>query len=184
MKSKNWKDVSYLKCGNLKQRKAYEIITDTKVLDILKEYTPIVVGTIPIDIDIENSDIDIICKVENFNMFREVLVCNFNIYKNFKITQEAKVLTCNFEVNDIEIEIYASEEATDKGNGYRHMVMEDRLLTLYGEDFKKEIIELKLQGLKTEPAFAKVLNLMGNPYEELLLLEKHSDEDLYRIYNK
>ena len=50
------------------------------------------------------------------------------------------------------------------------MIIEHKLLNLYGENFTKEIVRLKKQGLKTEPAFVKVLNLEGDPYEQLLLL--------------
>ncbi|HCQ89936.1 MAG TPA: hypothetical protein DIU45_09575 [Clostridium sp.] len=32
--------------------------------------------------------------------------------------------------------------------------------------------------MKTEPAFAKYLNLNGNPYEELLKLENMSNRDI------
>lgn len=185
MKNKNWKDISYLKCGNFKQRKVYEILINTKILDILNGYTPVLVGTIPIGIDIENSDLDLVCKVDNFKIFKEVLINNFKKYKSFKIAyKKENVLVCNFIVNDIEIEIYGSSDDVDKSNGYRHMIIEDRLLNLYGNDFRKEIISLKNKGLKTEPAFAKALNLQGNPYEQLLLLEMYSDEELYKIYTK
>ncbi|CAH2213473.1 DUF4269 domain-containing protein [Tepidibacter aestuarii] len=185
MKNKNWKDISYLKFGNFKQRKIYEILINTKILNILNDYTPVLVGTIPIGIDIENSDLDLVCKVDNFEIFKEVLINNFKKYRNFKIAhKEENVLVCNFIVNDIEIEIYGSSDDIDKSNGYRHMIIEDRLLNLYGDDFTKQIISLKDKGLKTEPAFAKVLDLQGNPYEQLLLLEMYSDEELYKIYNK
>ena len=37
--------------------------------------------------------------------------------------------------------------------------------------FRRQIIDLKKQGLKTEPAFAKLLALTGDPYVELLSFE-------------
>jgi len=183
--NKDWKDISYLKYGNLKQRNVYELLINTRILEILHDYDPILVGTIPIDIDIKSSDIDLVCKVEKFNIFKTVLENNFNKYTDFKITYEEKnVVVCNFIVNDIEVEIYGSSVESEKSNGYRHMIIEDRLLNLCGDDFKREIITLKMKGLKTEPAFAKVLNLEGDPYEQLLLLEEYSDKELYEIYKK
>lgn len=182
MKTINWKDISYLKSGNFKQRKVYKLLIDTRILYILDYYNPVVVGTIPIGIDIENSDLDIVCKVDNFDVFKNVLENNFKKYKGFKVIyKEKSVLVCNFIVNDIEIEIYGSSVDVDKSHGYMHMIIEDRLLNLYGQDFKKEIISLKKKGVKTEPAFAKVLNLEGNPYEELLKLEMYSDEELIGV---
>jgi len=84
-------------------------------------------------------------------------------------------------VDDIEIEIYASKNHSEKTNGYRHMVIEARLIEILGKDFKNEIIALKKRGLKTEPAFAKQLGLKGNPYESLLELEEYYDDDLKNL---
>jgi len=50
------------------------------------------------------------------------------------------------------------------------MIIEYRILLEKGEDFRKQLIELKRQGLKTEPAFALLLGLESNPYTELLSL--------------
>jgi hypothetical protein len=43
------------------------------------------------------------------------------------------------------------------------------------------IMDQRRAGLKTEPAFAAVLNLSGDPYEALLDLETWSDEALIRL---
>jgi len=81
-------------------------------------------------------------------------------------------------VEDIEIEIYAQSLDSCKQNGYRHMVVEDRILRLGGERTREEIIILKKSGLKTEPAFARYLGIYGNPYDELLKLEEYSDKKI------
>ncbi len=69
----NFLNISYLQSGNEKQKKAYQVLTDNKVLEKLAPYQPIVVGTIPINIDIENSDLDIICEVYDYNEFADRL---------------------------------------------------------------------------------------------------------------
>ncbi len=51
------------------------------------------------------------------------------------------------------------------------MIIEHKILSSKGDEFRAEIIRLKQDGLKTEPAFAKMLGLQGNPYEELLKFE-------------
>jgi hypothetical protein len=56
--------IDYLKNGNAKQRRAYEVLTKHKLFEKLKYYPPILAGTIPIEIDIEGSDLDIICEVD------------------------------------------------------------------------------------------------------------------------
>ena len=48
------------------------------------------------------------------------------------------------------------------------MIKEFEILEKEGDEFRRKIIELKELGLKTEPAFAKLLGLSGDPYVELL----------------
>ena len=50
------------------------------------------------------------------------------------------------------------------------MIIEHKILAAHDNDFKTEIIKLKQAGLKTEPAFARLLGLDGDPYEALLKL--------------
>jgi hypothetical protein len=70
-------NIDYLKNGNGKQSKAYEVLTSKKILSNIIEFNPILVGTIPINIDIENSDLDIICYWENKQKFIEKLNTTF-----------------------------------------------------------------------------------------------------------
>ena len=50
----NFRDLSYLKTGNLKQQAAFHVLTKHRILENLAEFDPILVGTIPINIDIKN----------------------------------------------------------------------------------------------------------------------------------
>ena len=52
------------------------------------------------------------------------------------------------------------------------MVIEYKLLQKGGHLFRRRVMELKTRGIKTEPAFALVLGLQGDPYEALLTLEE------------
>lgn len=63
------------------------------------------------------------------------------------------------------------------------MDVEARLLAIGGEEARQEIQRLKLMGLKTEPAFARYLNLKNDPYVELLRLAKLSQEELQVTVN-
>ncbi len=82
----DYMDISYLNKGNEIQIKSYKILTKINIFNILKSYNPILVGTIPIDINIENSDLDIICKVEDFTTFEQILIKEFGDYKKVKTT--------------------------------------------------------------------------------------------------
>ncbi|MEA5405931.1 hypothetical protein VB776_23535 [Arcicella sp. DC2W] len=44
--------IDYLKYGNEKQQKAFQILSNYAIFEILVTFNPILVGTIPIEIDI------------------------------------------------------------------------------------------------------------------------------------
>ncbi|SDI87890.1 protein of unknown function [Chryseobacterium taeanense] len=162
--------IDYLKSGNEKQKKAYEVLTKYQVFDRLKSYSPILAGTIPIEIDIEESDLDIICEVKDEDEF-EKLLSNFFPETEIK-TERISIkgedsIVFNFKLDEFPIEIFGQNIPTIEQNAYRHMMAEYKILQEKEEDFKQKIIELKKKGIKTEPAFGMLLKL-ENPYEDLL----------------
>jgi hypothetical protein len=168
----DFSNIEYLKSGNQKQQEAFEILTQNKILSKLAEFDPILVGTIPINIDIENSDLDIICHWKNKIDFTEKLNSVFGKENEFTIREaiinEKESIIANFKINDFEIEVFGQNTPTKDQNGYKHMIIEHEILQSKGENFRLEIIKLKQKGYKTEPAFAFLLGLKGDPYVELL----------------
>jgi len=168
----DFSNIEYLKSGNQKQQEAFEILTQNKILSKLAEFDPILVGTIPINIDIENSDLDIICHWKNKIDFTEKLNSVFSKENEFTIREaiinEKESIIANFKINDFEIEVFGQNTPTKNQNGYKHMIIEHEILQSKGENFRLEIIKLKQKGYKTEPAFAFLLGLKGDPYIELL----------------
>ena len=82
------------------------------------------------------------------------------------------------------IEIFGQNITTTEQNGYLHMIIEDRLLNLFGKKLIEQIIQLKSQGMKTEPAFAKILKLEGDPYLKLLEFNNWTDDELRDLWDK
>ena len=171
----NFDNIEYLKSGNDIQRKAYKILLKTNIFTELCVFNPILVGTIPIGINIESSDLDIICYWQNKNSFINTIYNIFHQEQGFKLSEKTiggKVsVIVNFTFDEFEIEIFGQNIPTKSQNGFRHMMIEYNLLETNDSTFRQEIIQLKKQGLKTEPAFAKLLGLEGNPYDELLKYE-------------
>ncbi|WP_231459060.1 MULTISPECIES: DUF4269 domain-containing protein [unclassified Pedobacter] len=169
----NFLDITYLNAGNERQKKAYLILSKNNILEKLNRFAPILVGTIPINIDIEKSDLDIICCFIDKEEFKNHLVMLFQHEQGFIISENATFnsIKANFFIDDFELEIFGQNIPTQQQNAYRHMLVEHKLLLEKGEDFRQQIIALRKQGYKTEPAFAKLLNLQGNAYEQLLKLE-------------
>ncbi|UYW01698.1 DUF4269 domain-containing protein [Flavobacterium agricola] len=167
----NFKSIAYLKTGNAVQQKAYKTLTDLCFFETFKNYEPLLVGTIPIEINIQNSDLDLILFTTNVQELALKLTQQYQHKANFKLkisNLEQHILVCTFTYQDFEIEIYSQNIPTTKQNGYLHMVKEYEILKAMPPSFKQQVIQLKKQGLKTEPAFAQLLKLTGNPYQSLL----------------
>jgi len=164
--------IDYLKNGNSTQIRAFEILSKNKTLELLAEFDPILVGTIPIHINIENSDLDIICYWQNKTSFILKLNLAFGNQNEFVIRETIidnhESVIAGFKIEDFEIEIFGQNIPTKNQNGYKHMIIEHGILQSKDENFRLEIINLKQKGYKTEPAFAYLLNLKGDPYKELL----------------
>jgi len=173
----DWHNIEYLLSGNKIQKKAYNILKEIGAFSILGNYEPVLVGTIPINIDISGSDLDIICNARDLKDFRKIVTENFSLYKHFSEYFKEDAYISSFIYSDTEIEIYAKNEPSILQNGYRHMLIEYRILNIAGDKFRQHIVQLKEQGYKTEPAFGKTLSL-EEPYTELLELEKLSDTEL------
>ncbi|WP_337912948.1 DUF4269 domain-containing protein [Paenibacillus arenosi] len=174
--------VDYLLQGNETQREVYSVLRRLNIMELLRSYNPILVGTIPIDIHVSSSDLDIVCEVYDFDAFVAYTSAAFQCEERYQHTVHSDMLNpyavVNFRFQGWEIEIFAQPIPTTRQNGYRHMMVEHRILQLLGSDGYDAIRQLKENGYKTEPAFAELLQLEGNPYEGLLELADWDEEQL------
>ncbi|WP_294205193.1 DUF4269 domain-containing protein [uncultured Chryseobacterium sp.] len=167
--------IDYLKEGNETQRRAYEVLTRYRIFEKLKAYSPVLAGTIPIGIDVEGSDLDIICQVdltceEDFLdelMFKKMVPQDVEVAVESMVVNGKKSIVLNFVLDGFPVEIFGQDIPPVQQNAYLHMLAEYRILKEKGDGFKQEIIQLKRQGIKTEPAFGLLLGL-EDPYEDLL----------------
>ncbi|MCC8034929.1 MAG: DUF4269 domain-containing protein [Rikenellaceae bacterium] len=171
-------DIEYLKEGSDIQRKTYTVLRASRIMEILAPFSPVVVGTIPIGIDIPGSDIDIICRAGGFDSLEKLLREQYSRCTGFLCRKSGEAFICNLIFDGMTIEVFAQDIPVSEQNGYRHMVTEHALIGLYGEKFRVEIIKLKRSGLNTEPAFAKILGLPGDPYQAVL--QKGREMGLYQ----
>ncbi|WP_213278345.1 DUF4269 domain-containing protein [Chryseobacterium indologenes] len=165
--------IDYLKNGNERQKRAYDVLAKYQILEKLKAYSPILAGTVPIEIDIEGSDLDIIFEVDlrfEEDFLDDLMLTRcipHDVAVEHPIINGEKCITLNFILEGFPIEIFGQNKPTKQQNAYLHMIAEYKILQEEGEEFKQKIIELKKQGIKTEPAFGILLGL-ENPYEDLL----------------
>ena len=168
----DFENLDYLKNGNTAQKQAFDVLRKYQIMTILQAYEPILAGTFPININIENSDLDIICYWNNKTEFRSCLLNQFQQHNNFTIEEQLhsgnQTIVSNFSVGGFEVEIFGQNIPTKLQYAYRHLLVEHEILKVKGENFRQQIIKLKKEGLKTEPAFCQLLGIDGNPYESLL----------------
>ncbi len=187
----DWRDISYLARGNAGQQRAYRALQSLDLFNILRAYAPVLAGTIPLGIDIEGSDLDIICEVDrphevggasDLAAFERAVSDAFAARDGFRIERLAvkgvPTVPARFAFDGLPIEIFAQPRPVTEQNAYRHLLVEARLLAVGREDARRGIRRLKRDGLKTEPAFAHYFKIEGDPYEALLELSLLSDEEM------
>jgi hypothetical protein len=182
----NFLDPAYLAGGNERQRATHGVLSELRIFEVLASYQPMLSGTIPLAIDIPESDLDVLCEVHDFDGFAEALHTAYGHEENFKQStfksgRDGPYRTASFSHGGFVIEIFGQSLPVTEQAAYRHMMIQARLLDLGGEALRREIITLRRAGLKTEPAFARRLAVAGDPYVALLALEALDDDGLARL---
>lgn len=161
-----------------------DAIDRTGILDLLAPLDPQVVGTLPLGIALPDSDIDIVCHAPDPNAAVELIWTTFSPANDFTLyrwSARGRPLIAKFEAEGWPFEVFVSSELVADQAGWQHFKVEQRLLDLGGFALRDQIMTLRAQGMKTEPAFATVLGLPGDPYTALSALYGRSDQDLLRI---
>ncbi len=177
-----------LQDGTNRQRKAFRALQSLDLFSTLEEYSPVLAGTIPLGIDIADSDLDIICQFYQWQHFERKVIVSFEQMRGFRIRrtsiQGVLSVVANFSFGGFPIEIFGQARPVEEQNAYRHMQVEARLLAIGGEKARRTIRRLKQLGLKTEPAFARYFHLEGDPYQRLLDMFPLSDRELRQIVSQ
>lgn len=180
----DWKNLRYLQQGNCRQQHAYKVLEQLALWATLHVFDPILAGTIPLAIDIPDSDLDIICEVALCSQasFEGLLQAHYGDLEGFQIThiksRGYESIVSSFYYEGVAIEVFGQALPTAQQYAFRHLVIEAAILQLGGKAWCTAIQRRKQQGLKTEPAFASLLHLPGDPYEALLTLEGKSSFEL------
>ncbi|MDX1908056.1 MAG: DUF4269 domain-containing protein [Bacteroidia bacterium] len=163
-------DISYLRTGNERQQAVYDLLSRHQVMERLAGYDPILAGTVPIGLDVPGSDLDILCCWKRMEDFWADMHTGFRGESGFysKILPQWQAAKVCFELEGWPVEIFGQGCPTRQQRGYLHLVREHELLTRLGPKFRAQVMALRQAGVKTEPAFAAVLGLSGDPYEALL----------------
>ncbi len=163
------------------------VIESLDLLGKLAGYHPVVIGTPPLGIDTDDSDIDIACTADDLDAFGKSVERMFGHLEGFSsgfpVVHEEPAILVSFGFSGWDVELFCQKIDTGSQWGVRHFRIEQRLLALEPE-LRHQIRDLKRLGSKTEPAFARVLRLSGDPYRSILDLESKPDDALRELLKK
>lgn len=164
-------NLSYLAVGSAIQQEGFQVIKNSRIMELLRDHQPVLAGTLPLDLFIEKSDLDILCCSADLHAVSDLLHKEFSHLKNFKSVltkvNETDTLIVQFYFQGFQFEIFVQPVATRRQTAFLHLMKEFDILERFPE-LRIEILKLKQSGFKTEPAFAKVLALPGDPYQAIL----------------
>lgn len=133
----NFQNINYLKDGTERQKAAYLTLKKHDILEKTADFNPILTGTIPIAIDIPQSDLDIICywknKIDFINRIKKLFSKeqDFNL-RTANINGQETVIA-NFRIDNFEIEFFGQHMPTASQNAFKHMLIAHQILQEKGE---------------------------------------------------
>ncbi len=166
----HFRGLDHLRSVSARARNVAGLVSRHGVLQALSGFDPLLAGTIPINLDIDGSDLDILCHCPDPDAFADHTQAAFYHHDDFSLhrrpaTQNVgPAIIIRFVLGDLPIEIFATDTPSECQFGFRHMLVEARLIYLLGPQLSEEIRKMKRAGVKTEPAFASLLALGGDPY--------------------
>lgn len=170
----DFRRLDYLARGSVDQRRAYAVLVRHGLLQQLAPLDTALAGTVPLDIQVPGSDLDILVTAPDPASLVPRLDALFggmpDYHRHLAYFADGPALVARFTVEDWPVEIFAQAPPVERQMAWRHMLVEARLLALFPE-VRPAIRGLKSNGMKTEPAFATLFGLPGNPYQALLDLE-------------
>lgn len=161
-----------------------EALRLSRTLAILAEFDARVAGTLPLGVATPNSDIDVLCHVDDPDRFVATLWQEFAEYPEFALRQwrrNDRPVIASFCAYGWPIEVFGQAVPVDNQTAWHHFSVEKRLLALGGERFRDAVIARRKSGAKTEAAFAAVLGLAGDPYQAILDIAAFEDDALLEL---
>ena len=181
----DWRSIHYLSQGSERQQALHRLLVEERLLERVAPLDVACVSSICLELDLPESDVDIICEDTPDGSFAELARKEFEEHDDFLLRQfrrsEEQITVASFRLRGFAIEFFATAKPIELQNAWKHLTAFSRLLRFGGEVLRERVVELKLKGLKTEPAFAEVLCIGGDPYEELFRLADVEDAELQRL---
>ena len=156
-------------------------VASSAVLERLAPFDPRIVGTLPLGLAVAGSDIDIVCHALDPNAFADIVWSHYQSADDFVIyrwTSGTQPVIAGFMWDGWPFELFGDRQPVEQQRGWIHFEVERRLLALDDGRLRRAVGSSRAGGLKTEPAFAAVLGISGDPFRGLLELAHETDAEL------
>lgn len=156
-------------------------IVGSGIMEFLQPFDPRIVGTLPLGLAVPGSDVDIVCHARDVDAFAEAIWARYRSVDDFVIYRwrsGTQPVVARFVWDGWPFEVFGDQRPVDEQPGWIHFEVERRLLALDDGRLRRAVNAQRAAGLKTEPAFAAVLGIGGDPYRGLLALAAESDAAL------
>lgn len=174
--------LAYLRSGTPRQRGAYAALMRLRLFETLAPFGPLLAGTIPLDLDLPESDLDVLCEAPDLDAFAAAARAAFGHHEGFATHraeyQGLPAAIVRFRAEGFAFELFGQPLPAREQQAFLHLVAEARLLEAAGADDRDAIRALKREGVKTEPAFAERFALPGDPYLTLRRLAAVADKEI------
>jgi hypothetical protein len=159
-------------------------LESTGVLAVLALFDPRIAGTFPLGLDLPGSDIDVLCHAPDGAAFADAVWDALRDQPGFTLRQWSirdRPVIASFVADGFPVEVFGQALPVVEQMGWRHFEAERRLLDLGGEPLRVAVMAERSAGRKTEPAFARVFGLAGEPYGAMLDMAARSDAELRAV---
>ncbi|QJE74459.1 DUF4269 domain-containing protein [Aerophototrophica crusticola] len=178
------RDPSWMAGGSGAQRQAWAVLSRHRLLERLAPWPARLAGTFPLDLGVEGSDLDLLVEVTDLDAAAATLDQVFGADSNYARVHgtftDGPAEVASFTLDGLTVEIFAQAWPVERQMGWLHLLAEARLLHAR-PDAAEPLRALKRSGLKTEPAFACLFGLCGDPYAALAALAEAPDDLLDSI---
>jgi hypothetical protein len=154
--------------------------------ELLSGFNPCLVGSYPVGLALDGSDLDYVCEAYDLPAFEDVVRDAFghmdNFYLEHKNMQGGIACVALFESpNGYPVELVGQPIKTAQNYGYVRMDVTSRLLGLVGKDVVQDIQKLKKGGVSTDEALATLFGIDGDMKVHYIKMHTLDDEAL-KVY--
>jgi predicted metalloenzyme YecM len=149
-----------------------DVILRSNFLKALKAWTPLVSGSLPLEIETEQSDLDILLCHSDLSLAASEISNALNEFGKItwkrSVSRQGECLIGELKLKQRPIELFVSRVPVLQQDSHTHFLREYQLLVKHGQTLRDFVRIQKKKGNSTEQAFCNAFGVSSDPYLSLL----------------